>query len=462
MPLGPRTRRSGSSGRTGLGTRGYLDLSSHQHSNTGPPARLSSRSSGAGTSGGSYSCRVSSTTRSSGRGAVRASTSVLAATCAPITPVGFSLGSASQTLDAEGEKEYGGRFLQDYTKRQLLGRGACGAVWLATSPKLGGPVAVKQVAKGTGAKYRSDERAANTEIAVGEMFFSQPGGMPKLSPSVYPGIRHIARLLDMVETKQDLWLVMEYGGCALSKALIEIKGEFVARGPAQPRERVYRVHHLPYYEAMKHDPRVLRRLLRQMLEALRVLSDHDIVHSDLKPENILLEVRDGSESVAESRLCDFGSAFAFGQLEQPSLATPEYMPPEALESCVTLSRGNVGGPASRKPARPWSFDIWSLGAIMLELCYGAPHWLSYRCRVHGRDGDRTLVGLFAVPGRDPDRIIQRQYEVAVEMGLKRALRNSAGVQLDDDGIDFLQGLLEWDPQLRMSPERALAHPFLAD
>jgi len=387
------------------------------------------------------------------RGAPRLSAppTVLAAACAP-------------TLDAEGEREFGGRFLPDYTKRRLLGRGACGAVWLATSERHSGLVAVKQVAKGNGAKNRSDERSANTEIAVGELFFS-PGGNPKLCADTYPGIKHIVKLLDVAESRRDLWLVMEFGGGALSKALFDIKGEFVARGAAQPRERVYRVHHLPFYQAMKRDPRVLKRLLRQLLEALRVLSDHEIVHSDLKPENILVEALEGQGLRCEARLCDFGSAFSFDRPEQLALATPEYMPPEALEMCVAHSRGFISSEAGLHygtQSRPWSYDIWSLGAILLEICFGAPHWLSYKCRVRHIDGvrDHSLMGLFAVPARDPERILQRQQEVASPGGLRRALRDAPGTQLDEDGVDLLQRFLEWDPMARISPNEALRHPYL--
>mmetsp|Transcript_3891 Transcript_3891/g.9067 ORF Transcript_3891/g.9067 Transcript_3891/m.9067 type:complete len:430 (-) Transcript_3891:71-1360(-) len=365
--------------------------------------------------------------------------------------------------DAEVEREYGGRFLPEYTKRRLLGRGACGAVWLALSQRHGGPVAVKQVAKKAGAKSRSDEKAANTEIAVGELFFLR-GGSPRLCPVLYPGIRHITALLDFAETKRDLWLVMEFGGAALSKTLFEIKGEFMCRGTAQPRERIYRVHHLPFYCSMKRDPRVLKRLLRQLLEASRVLADHDIVHSDMKPENILVELTDGDALKCEVRLCDFGSAFAYDRPEQLTLATPEYMPPEALESCAVQSRGYAAeaAPASHRSC-PWSFDMWSIGAILLELCFGAPHWLSYRCRVLAADGvkDHATQGLFAVPGRDPERIRQRQRDVTMEGALRRTLKDAPGIQLDEDGLDLLAGMLDWDPECRISPEEALAHPYLA-
>jgi len=367
--------------------------------------------------------------------------------------------SPTAAMDADVEREYGGRFLAEYNKKRLLGKGACGAVWLASSSRHGGAVALKQVAKGSSAKSRADERSANTEIAVGNLLFG-PGGTPKVSPNAYPGIRYITRLLDAMETKKDLWMVMEYGGDVLSKALFEVKGEFASRGTAQPRERVYRVHHLPFYEAMKQDPRVFKRLVRQVLEAIRLLADHGIVHSDLKPENLLLK---GSETeplgLREVRLCDFGSSFMCDQPGQLVLATPEYMPPEALEACI----GNANG-SRRERAKPWSFDVWSLGAIMLELCYGVPHWLSYKCRVRGLDGakDHSLVGLFAVPARSHERILQRQEEITAEGGLRRALNNALGVPLDADGFDLLEGMLQWDPEYRISPAEALDHPYLRE
>lgn len=145
---------------------------------------------------------------------------------------------------------------------------------------------------------------------------------------------------------------------------------------------------------------------------------------------------------------------------QLCLATPEYMPPEALESCIAHTHGQA---VSAPPAMPWSFDIWSLGAILLELCFGVPHWLSYKCRARSRDGnkDHNLIGLFAVPGRDHDRIVQRQQEI-LGGGLRRALRDTPGIPLDTNGFALLETMLQWDPEARISPADALNHPFLLE
>ena len=58
-----------------------------------------------------------------------------------------------------------------------------------------------------------------------------------LDPEVYPGIRNISKLMDIIDDKNDLWLVYELGSQCLSKVLHEVKGEFF-RG-----ERLYNVLH---------------------------------------------------------------------------------------------------------------------------------------------------------------------------------------------------------------------------
>eukprot|EP00928_Gymnodinium_smaydae_P095998 TRINITY_DN8378_c0_g1_i2.p1 TRINITY_DN8378_c0_g1~~TRINITY_DN8378_c0_g1_i2.p1 ORF type:complete len:319 (-),score=61.53 TRINITY_DN8378_c0_g1_i2:87-1043(-) len=318
---------------------------------------------------------------------------------------------------------------------------------------------------------------------------------------------------------------MEYGGLSLTKCAYEIRGEFLRS------ERLYRVSHLPLVQAMKRDVSVLKSVLGQLLSALNVLAEHRIVHSDIKPDNILLEEHrapDGSLSWS-CRLIDLGSASAFDCPESTSLATPEYMPPEALESCALrtsgvpgssslmaglLSGGNrlsIGGrggdrgagastrrgaiassggsgssaggggssasssagappgssaaeQASRaRTLQPWSFDIWSLGTILLELGLGTPLWLSYKCRV--ADGPRlapATTGLFAVPGRDPERILAKQTDALRHKGLPVVLRGAPGVPLGDGGLDLLSNMLTWEPMDRIAPKDALDAPWFQE
>lgn len=380
-----------------------------------------------------------------------------------------------EVLLEEDCSEYSDRFLPGYDRGRLLGRGACAVVWLATPS--GGQrqhaVAVKQVAKGTTGKKRSDTDSARKEIFFGSYLF-HPGGEPKFSAAQCPGMRHIARLIEYSETKRDIWLVMEYGGTSLTKMAYEIKGEF-HRG-----ERVYRVHHLPLLQAMKQNPAVLKSLMRQLLSALVVLADHRIVHSDIKPDNILVE--EDERHRLRARFIDLGSAYGFESPDSVAVATPEYMPPEALEACAARN-GSLGGSSARlsglrvpprkgpegalkvqRPSQPWSFDIWSLGSILLELCLGAPLWLSYKCRV--ADDQRTTTGLFGVPGRDAEKIMLRQTEALRQKGLQGVLRGALGVPLNNEGEgsgqELLSLMLAWEPLDRICPRSALEHPFLQE
>lgn len=128
-----------------------------------------------------------------------------------------------------------------------------------------------------------------------------------LDPNEFPGIKHIARLLDTVEDNKDIWLVYEVGSYSLSKHLFDVKGEFF-KG-----ERLYHVRHQPFYQALKMNKNLLRLLIKKMAEIFDVLSACNIVHADIKPDNILVSFDEQSQSITDIKLIDFGSAFAFDQ-----------------------------------------------------------------------------------------------------------------------------------------------------
>ncbi len=105
--------------------------------------------------------------------------------------------------------------------------------------------------------------------------------------------------------------------------------------------------------------RTIVTLATQVAEGLAAAHSKDIVHRDLKPANIFVEHCDDGE--LRAKVLDFGVAkLANGQsLTVPGtvLGTPHYMAPEQA-----LARAAVDGRA----------DVYALGAIMFELCTGAP------------------------------------------------------------------------------------------
>lgn len=101
-------------------------------------------------------------------------------------------------------------------------------------------------------------------------------------------------------------------------------------------------------------------------------------------------------------------------MTQITSTTPEYLAPEILEFLETRQnmqcKTNMQQAISlNKRACPWSFDVWSLGIILLEIVSGCPVWMSLKCRIATVDGKSTLgSGLLGVQGREQKRIIVKQ------------------------------------------------------
>ena len=188
------------------------------------------------------------------------------------------------------------------------------------------------------------------------------------------GLSSIARLLSVVEENKDSWLVYEVGKQALGSLMFDVKGEFF-RG-----ERIYNVFHKDFFIALAQDLTILKDFLRLMAEVLDSLQERKVVHADLKPDNILIEIT--GRRISSLKLIDFGSSFLFEEATSITATTPEYLAPEVL--MYLESRGVVNTAANQtslfKMQRPWSYDMWSLGAILLEILSGVPIWMSLKCR----------------------------------------------------------------------------------
>ncbi len=100
----------------------------------------------------------------------------------------------------------------------------------------------------------------------------------------------------------------------------------------------------------------IKYIFRQLVTGLHYIHSQNILHRDLKPENILLS---GGLVV---KIGDFGSSLIIkegttsGELNV-FVGTPEYLPPELLQSLVT--RGNC-----------FAIDWWALGCTGFWLLNG--------------------------------------------------------------------------------------------
>lgn len=94
----------------------------------------------------------------------------------------------------------------------------------------------------------------------------------------------------------------------------------------------------------------LRRLTRQIVEALTYVHSLNLIHTDLKPENIMFV----SYSRCIVKVIDFGSSCFLSDHLSSYIQSRSYRAPEVVLGCDYDGR----------------IDIWSLGAILVEMVTG--------------------------------------------------------------------------------------------
>lgn len=227
---------------------------------------------------------------------------------------------------------------------------------------------------------------------------------------------------------------------------------------------------------------LVRELGRQLLDSVALMHDLRLIHTDLKPENVLLVSSDcvkvpdlkfisrptkgGSyyKNLPKSsaiKLIDFGSTTCEDQNHNYVVSTRHYRAPE-----VILGLG-------------WNYpcDMWSVGCILMELCSGEALFQTHENLEHLAMMERVLGPLPQHMVVRADHHAEKYFrrgarlnwpEAATTRESMRAvyklprLQNLVMQHVDHsagDLIDLLQGLLRYDPLMRMKAREALRHPF---
>lgn len=153
----------------------------------------------------------------------------------------------------------------------------------------------------------------------------------------------------------------------------------------------------------------------QTCSAVYFLHKHNLVHRDLKPENLLLDENNNI------KLTDFGWCDYFNgkRYLTETCGTYEYMAPEIIKMS------------------PYSFkvDIWALGILLYELLHGeTPFFIPEMYK----DPSKSSL-LF-------EKIKVNKYKLKEE--------------LSEESKDLIKGLLQIDPEQRMSMEKIFQHPWV--
>ncbi|XP_048403839.1 calcium/calmodulin-dependent protein kinase type 1 isoform X2 [Stegostoma tigrinum] len=157
-------------------------------------------------------------------------------------------------------------------------------------------------------------------------------------------------------------------------------------------------------------------LIQQILDAVTYLHELGIVHRDLKPENLLYYSVDEDSKIMIS---DFGLSKieGTGSVMSTACGTPGYVAPEVL---------------AQKPYSK-AVDCWSIGVISYILLCGYPPFY-----------DENDAKLF-------EQILKAEYE----------FDSPYWDDISDSAKDFIQHLMEKDPNKRYTCDQALQHPWIA-
>ncbi|XP_057838339.2 dual specificity protein kinase YAK1 homolog isoform X2 [Cryptomeria japonica] len=241
---------------------------------------------------------------------------------------------------------------------------------------------------------------------------------------------------------------------------------------------------------------LLKIFAKQILDSLLVLRDASVIHCDLKPENILLTT---SIHSTEIKLIDFGSACMENQTVYSYIQSRFYRSPEVV----------LGHPYTT------SIDMWSFGCIAAELFLGLPLFpgvseydLMKRMieRLGCQPPDQILrtarnsskyfkhAGNSWVDESQAGKGVQSAYQFLSESEYEAREKKKPvsgkryfnHVRLEDvifnypykkkmskeelvkenqtrlSFIDFLRGLVHFDPVKRWTPRQAAQHPFVTE
>lgn len=197
---------------------------------------------------------------------------------------------------------------------------------------------------------------------------------------------------------------------------------------------------------------LIRRFAIQILNALKFLHHHRIVHCDLKPENILLKTPNKSGI----KVIDFGSSCFDSQSMYTYIQSRFYRSPE-----VILGLGYS-----------MPIDMWSLGCILAELHTGYPLF-------PGENEVEQLLAIMEIQGLPPRRMVEESKRSKVFFdgaGNPKIVANSRGKKRrpntkdlatvlrthDSKFLSFMNACLAWDPKERLTPEEGLSHPWILE
>ena len=200
------------------------------------------------------------------------------------------------------------------------------------------------------------------------------------------------------------------------------------------------------------DINLIKNYTMQILFSLLFLRNMGIIHCDLKPENILIFPNNASQV----KVIDFGSSCLESERIYFYIQSRFYRAPEVIFDL----------------GYNYEIDMWSLACILYELYSGEPLF-------PGINEVEQIYLIMEKIGFPPKYIIEhspkkmmffdenlKPYQMIDEEGNYiipggKKIKNIM-VEAPKSFVDFISKCLKWNPFERITPEKALMHPFIIE
>lgn len=194
----------------------------------------------------------------------------------------------------------------------------------------------------------------------------------------------------------------------------------------------------------------VRFYMLELLRALDYAHSRGIMHRDVKPHNVMID-----HSERKLRLIDWGLAEFYhpGTEYNVRVASRYFKGPELLVDFQLYD---------------YSLDMWSLGAMFASIIFKREPFF------HGNDNNDQLIKIVKVLGGGDFFAYLQRYSIRLpaqfegklsESWPKKAWRSfvtaDCAKYCSGEALDFLDRLLRYDHQERLTAKEAMDHPYFA-